>query len=101
MPWDLMAWGFVRGQAGMHHNPKTATHLPQEAAVVLMQGGGFQVYNQPTGTGHIPESVAGSRAVDTGGYAPDVDLGGRPTDRDRAASADPRCPGRAAVGPAH
>jgi len=65
MPWDLMAWGFNRVGSGpwSHKNP---LQLQQEAAVVLMQGGGFQVYNQPTRSGHIAQSV-----IDTCGLVAD------------------------------
>lgn len=52
MPWDLMAWGF-NWTDGTHHSLKTPEHLMQEAGVVLMQGGGFQIYNQPARTGHL------------------------------------------------
>lgn len=52
MPWDLMAWGF-NWTDGTGHNLKTPEHLMQEAGVVLMQGGGFQIYNQPVRTGHV------------------------------------------------
>ncbi|MBM3748458.1 MAG: hypothetical protein FJW34_21980 [Acidobacteria bacterium] len=60
MPWDLMAWGFVSGRAtpvGPVHKP--AAQLQQEAAVVLAQGGGFQIYYQPTRTGHIDDRHTG------------------------------------------
>ncbi len=57
MPWDLLAWGFVLGQSGMGHNCKPAVHLQQEAAVVLMQGGGFSLYYQPTRSGHIADFI--------------------------------------------
>ncbi|MBD3174016.1 MAG: hypothetical protein GF320_02450, partial [Armatimonadia bacterium] len=53
MPWDLMAWGF-NWVEGTGHSLKTPEHLMQEAGVVLMQGGGFQVYNQPERTGYVP-----------------------------------------------
>jgi hypothetical protein len=56
MPWDLMAWGFDKGK-GLAWSLKTPVQLMQEAAVVLMQGGGFQIYHQPTRSGHIPESI--------------------------------------------
>jgi len=56
MPWDLMAWGFDKGQ-GLNWTIKPATHLMQEAAVVLMQGGGFQVYHTPTRSGFIHEAI--------------------------------------------
>ena len=49
-PWDLMAWGF--NQKGRH---KTAVQLKQEAAVVLGQGGGFQIYDKPTRRGWIDD----------------------------------------------
>jgi hypothetical protein len=56
MPWDLMAWGFNWGQ-GLGHSLKSAAQLQQEAAVVLMQGGGFQVYYQPTRSGYIVPDI--------------------------------------------
>lgn len=56
-PWDLLAWGFVLGHAGMGHNCKPAVHLQQEAAVVLMQGGGFSLYYQPTRSGHVADFI--------------------------------------------
>jgi hypothetical protein len=56
MPWDLMAWGFDRGK-DLGWSLKTSDHMEQEAGVVLMQGGGFQIYNQPTRSGHIVESI--------------------------------------------
>ncbi len=59
-PWDLMAWGFVSGRAnsvGPVH--KHAAQLQQEAAVVLAQGGGFQIYYQPTRAGHINDRHIG------------------------------------------
>jgi len=54
--WDLMAWGFNWAE-GQGHTVKPAVALQQEAAVVLMQGGGFQIYYQPTRSGVIPEQV--------------------------------------------
>ncbi len=42
-PWDLMAWGFVRGDSTARL-PKTSIQLIREAAVTLSQGGGFQAY---------------------------------------------------------
>ena len=56
MPWDLMAWGFDRGK-DQGWSLKTPAHLQQEAAVALMQGGGFQVYHTPTRSGYIPEAI--------------------------------------------
>lgn len=40
MPWDLMAWAFERS----YRVDKSACQLKQEAAAVLMLGGGFQMY---------------------------------------------------------
>jgi hypothetical protein len=55
-PWDLMAWGFQRGGAeGISHKP--SMQLNQEAMIVLMQGGGFQVYYQPTRAGKLDEKL--------------------------------------------
>ncbi|MCW5963070.1 MAG: hypothetical protein KIT83_03450 [Bryobacterales bacterium] len=54
--WDLMAWGFqsARGNpAGPVHKP--SMQLEQEAGVVLAQGGGFQVYYQPSREGHLDD----------------------------------------------
>lgn len=56
MPWDLMAWGFDKGPH-LSWSLKTPVHLQQEASVVLMQGGGFQIYNTPTRGGHINETI--------------------------------------------
>lgn len=56
MPWDLMAWGFDKGQ-GLGWSIKPAEHLMQEASVVLMQGGGFQIYHTPTRSGRIVEPI--------------------------------------------
>ncbi len=55
-PWDLMAWGFQwrQGQPlAVVHKP--AVQLCQEAAVVLAQGGAFQIYYQPTRAGWIDD----------------------------------------------
>ena len=40
LPWDLMAWAFE----STHSMDKPAVQLMQEAAAVLMLGGGFQMY---------------------------------------------------------
>jgi hypothetical protein len=55
-PWDLMAWGFQSARenpVGEVHKP--AVQLMQEAAVVLAQGGGFQIYYQPTRAGKVDD----------------------------------------------
>jgi len=56
MPWDLMAWGFTK-TTDLNWTLKTPVQLMQEAAVVLMQGGGFQIYNTPTRSGFIHEAI--------------------------------------------
>jgi hypothetical protein len=56
MPWDLMAWGFDKGK-DLGWSIKPAEHLMQEASVVLMQGGGFQIYHNPTRSGYLVEPV--------------------------------------------
>jgi hypothetical protein len=56
MPWDLMAWGFDKGK-DLGWSIKPAEHLEQEAAVVLMQGGGFQIYHNPTRSGYLIEPI--------------------------------------------
>jgi hypothetical protein len=59
-PWDLMAWGFQQGggpKPGYTHKP--AVQLQQESAVVLAQGGGFQVYFQPTRAGRLDDPLIG------------------------------------------
>ena len=56
-PWDLMAWGFQLPdieRIGLILKP--AVQLQQEASVVLAQGGGFQIYYEPTREGHLEDS---------------------------------------------
>lgn len=43
LPWDLMAWGFVRGENNTRPL-KSPVQLCREAAVTLSQGGGFEAY---------------------------------------------------------
>jgi hypothetical protein len=62
MPWDLMAWGFDKGQ-GLGWSIKPAEQLEQEAAVVLMQGGGFQIYHNPTRSGYLIEPIIAQEAA--------------------------------------
>jgi hypothetical protein len=54
MPWNLMAWTFLRTGAEMW-TMKSVPHLCQEAAVVLAQGGSVFLYNQPQRSGRITE----------------------------------------------
>jgi len=65
MPWDLMAWGFNRGHE-LNKSLKPAVALMQEAGVVLMQGGGFQIYYQPTRSGYVADAI-----VETAGQVAD------------------------------
>jgi hypothetical protein len=59
-PWDLMAWGFQRpANPKLDHSHKPAVQLQQEASVVLAQGGGFQIYYQPTRAGWLDERHVG------------------------------------------
>jgi hypothetical protein len=58
LPWDLMAWGFK----GQSNNQKPAVQVEQEAAVILAQGGGFEVYYQPTRAGKIDSRIIGVMA---------------------------------------
>lgn len=51
-PWDLMAWGFFNPKEGGFLY-KSAVQLQQEASVVIGQGGGFQIYYQPTRAGRV------------------------------------------------
>jgi hypothetical protein len=65
MPWDLMAWGFNWGK-DLGQDLKPALQLQQEAGVVLMQGGGFQIYYQPTRAGYVADEI-----IDTTGQVAD------------------------------
>ncbi|MGA2050424.1 MAG: hypothetical protein ABSG96_22200 [Terracidiphilus sp.] len=52
-PWDLMSWGFERGENFGGVSDKLAVELAQEAAVVLAQGGAYQIYYVPSRAGWI------------------------------------------------
>jgi hypothetical protein len=43
-PWDLMSWGFERGNVISNNTPKSLVQLEQEAAEIMAMGGGFQAY---------------------------------------------------------
>ncbi|MBL9138504.1 MAG: alpha-L-fucosidase [Verrucomicrobiales bacterium] len=54
-PWDLMAWSFVtKGIRPNGDRQKSAVQLQREAAVVLSQGGGFQMYHTQRRDGSVP-----------------------------------------------
>jgi len=44
MPWDLMSWTFTDPGVKNPYTEKPAVQMMQEAAMVLMLGGGFQIY---------------------------------------------------------
>jgi len=54
-PWDLMAWGYNRGESQKNWSWKTSLQLKQEACVALIQGGGWQVVYQGTRAGFIDD----------------------------------------------
>lgn len=56
MPWDLMIWGFNMGQ-DLGPSLKPTAQVEQEAAAILMQGGGVQIYNSPTRSGYVVEPI--------------------------------------------
>jgi len=43
-PWDLMCWGFMSDKNNKGFFWKSARHLEQKAAMILSQGGGYQIY---------------------------------------------------------
>ena len=52
-PWDLMSWGFELDDKFGNMSDKPAVELEQEAAIVLSQGGAYQIYYVPTRAGWI------------------------------------------------
>ncbi len=52
-PWDLMAWSFNFSEKQGRNNTKSVVALCQEAAVVLAQGGGFQIYYTQNSDGSV------------------------------------------------
>jgi hypothetical protein len=57
-PWDLMIWGFMGDKNGAGHYWKTALQLQQKAAIIISQGGGFQVYINQGHDASIPLETA-------------------------------------------
>lgn len=55
MPWDLMAWSFSRLLDAEAYHTKSALQLQHEAAQVLAQGGGVQVYFMQGPDGSVRE----------------------------------------------
>ena len=56
-PWDLMSWGFEKDAQFKDPSTKPVVELEQEAAVVLAQGGAYQIYYNPTRAGWIDDRV--------------------------------------------
>jgi hypothetical protein len=56
-PWDLMSWGFEKGAQFASQSAKPAIELHQEAAVILAQGGAYQIYYVPSRAGWIDDRV--------------------------------------------
>jgi hypothetical protein len=54
-PWDLMSWGFERDDKFGNASDKPVVELEQEAAIVLAQGGAYQIYYVPTRAGWIDD----------------------------------------------
>lgn len=52
LPWNLMAWTFLN-TGGQGWTMKAVPHLCQEVSVVLAQGGGVFLYNQPQRSGRL------------------------------------------------
>jgi alpha-L-fucosidase-like protein len=52
MPWNLMAWTFLR-TGNQSWTTKTPVHLCQEVAGTLAQGGSVFLYNQPQRSGRL------------------------------------------------
>lgn len=57
LPWDLMSWGFEHGSQPPEQSAKPVVELQQEAAIILAQGGAYQIYYVPTRTGWIDDRV--------------------------------------------
>ncbi len=61
-PWDLMSWGFESDEHFQRQSAKPAVELEQEAAIVLAQGGGYQIYYVPTRAGWIDDRIVATGA---------------------------------------
>jgi hypothetical protein len=66
-PWDLMSWGFESDEKFAHQSAKPALELQQEAAIVLAQGGAYQIYYVPTRAGWIDDRVTAT-ATEVGSF---------------------------------
>ena len=61
-PWDLMSWGFEFGEEFSNKSQKPSLGLQQEAAIVLAQGGAYQIYYGPTRAGWIDDLIVRTAA---------------------------------------
>jgi hypothetical protein len=55
--WDLMSWGFESGDQFASQSGKPSMELEQEAAVILAQGGAYQIYYVPSRAGWIDDRI--------------------------------------------
>ena len=62
-PWDLMSWGFETDPKFGHMSDKPVVALEQEAAIVLAQGGAYQIYYTPSRAGWIDERIVKAAAA--------------------------------------
>ncbi len=60
-PWDLLSWGMTMPQ-DLSWSFKDAIQLQQEAGVVLMHGGGYNIYYNPTRSGYISDQLINTMA---------------------------------------
>jgi hypothetical protein len=52
-----MSWGFEHGSQPPEQSAKPAVELDQEAAIILAQGGAYQIYYVPTRAGWIDDRI--------------------------------------------
>ncbi|MGB8262041.1 MAG: hypothetical protein WCE75_16905, partial [Terracidiphilus sp.] len=62
LPWDLMSWGFESDEHFARPSAKPPVALEQEAAVILAQGGGYQIYYVPSRAGYVDPLVVSTAA---------------------------------------
>lgn len=56
LPWDLMIWGFMGDKNGQGHYWKTPRMLEQKGAMIIAQGGGYQIYINQNHDASLPLS---------------------------------------------
>jgi hypothetical protein len=61
--WDLMSWGFETDPHFGHKSDKPVVALEQEAAIVLAQGGAYQIYYTPSRAGWIDDRIVKTAAA--------------------------------------